>query len=295
MQLQPDTTSKNVCLISSLPPHSNVSAKRMHRQWAIKYVLQHPAARPALLYLDDRLPCADDPDVEYTYFTDEVLATGRIQTHQLFSPNLKISVVEDLKQRGLVNVDHCCACLFIQRYASLLRDMCGGVVLAFLDVWGGYQTGARPLLEMSLSLRLLNPSGCMVTFAASDRHARAQGQTSVATYAKVQCDAQRICDTVGAQMRIQELPAGMPVNYQTMQVYGWQTGLFEKVCFREPCHQITHKVREQTEAILQRDSNKVYYTSHPSVKVNRSSKTRLMFLSMISYGRKYVSLRKRQK
>ena len=204
----------------TLAPYSNAAVKRAHRQWALHYVLNHPAPRPAVLYVDDRLPKADNVD-EWSYFTDDILATGRVQSHQCFSPNLKLSVVQDLRERGLVHVEHSCACQFLQRYASLIRDMYGGAVLAFIDVWGGFETGARPVIEISLALRLLNPSSSMVTFAASDRAARAQGQSSVTNYANVQCQAQSIFEQNKMRMTLVAPPEDMKVSYNTMQVHTW--------------------------------------------------------------------------
>jgi hypothetical protein len=214
----PSTTTRVIHGISlqasSPPPHSNVSAKRAHRKWALDYVIQHPAKTPALFYLDDKLPTVA---ADWTYLTDDVLQTGRFKPHQLFSPNIKREVVIDLQQRGLVNVDHTCACRFM-RYADTIRDMYGWMVLAFIDVWGGYETGARPLLELSLSLRLLEPTaGCIVKFAASYRYARSQGSSVVATYVKVEW----LCDDVGLQINMIEPPADLPVSYNTMQVHGW--------------------------------------------------------------------------
>ena len=94
------------CLLTK--PHSNVSAKRAHRDWILHYISQHPAKRPAILYLDDRLP---NDDGEETYLTEELLkADDRIRPHQLFSPNLKPDVVEDLRALGVIHTEQICAC-----------------------------------------------------------------------------------------------------------------------------------------------------------------------------------------
>jgi hypothetical protein len=76
-------------------------------------------------------------------------------------------VVEHLKGRGVVFTEVACACVFLQRVGHVIRDYYGGMALAFADVFGGYEHGARPLLEISLSLRLFEPQSCLLTFAAS--------------------------------------------------------------------------------------------------------------------------------
>jgi hypothetical protein len=205
-----------------LKPHTNVNAKRAHRKWIIDYLNKHPARQPALFYLDDKLPSDDGPD---RYFTEDLLAApalrGKVKVHQFFSPNLKASVVEDLQRLGVLHTQQTCACLFLQRYAPVIRDHYGGLAVAFLDVWGSFQRGAKPLVEISVSLRLLNPRGCMVTFAASDRSARAKGQTSVGTFAAVQCEAQSAFQQCGYQIQMLSAPEGAPVAYNTMQIHAW--------------------------------------------------------------------------
>ena len=201
-------------------PHSNVTAKRAHRKWIIEYVLQHSAKHPALLYLDDRLPVQGSDTT--TYFTEDLLkASPRIRPHQLFSPNLKSSVVEDLRRLGVLHTEESCVCLFLQRYAPVIRDLHGGVALAFLDVWGGFDKGAFPLIEISVSLRLLNPSGCMVTFATSDLSGRFQGQTTVDTFSSTYCKAQELFDGRNYKLKMCPAPDGVSLSYNTMQIHAW--------------------------------------------------------------------------
>ena len=129
---------------------------------------------PALLYLDDKLPITADSE-ELTYFTHDILTSplleGRIAPHQLFSPNIKADVVRDLRRMGVLHTAESCACLFLQRYAPVIRDHYGGFAMMFLNV-----CRARPLMALSLSLRLLEPSGCMITFAATIRRSALQGK-----------------------------------------------------------------------------------------------------------------------
>ena len=260
-----DTTQPWTCLrcqksglvevASKTPSYSNVAAKRAHRRWAIASVAAHPAKHPAVLYLDDELPFENNTSGG-SYFTDDLLAAlpDRVLPNQCFSANVKPEVVRDLQARGLVHVHLGCVCILLQRYASVIRgrtasptptacgdtarvpDYYGGLVLAFLDVFGGYETGARPLLEMSVSLRLLEPRGCMLTFAASDRAARVQGKTCLSTRVKIERDAQRLMREAMHLEEILEMPEDMPVSYETevhlqlqlyccyrtMQVYGWR-------------------------------------------------------------------------
>ena len=206
------------CQSDQTPAYSSMAAKRAHRAWILQQLAQRPwPARPALLYLDDRLPLTEADPTQTTYLTDDLLAAfpERLRSYQLYSPNLKENVVRDLRQRGLIHTERCCACLFLQRCAAAIRDLHGGLILAFLDVWGGYAVGARPLLEISLSLRLLEPSGCLVTCASSDRGGRTRGLTAVQTYAAVQSDTQEMCQRLGYTM--EQLRVSAPVAYNTMQ------------------------------------------------------------------------------
>ena len=103
------------------PAYSNIAVKRAHRRLAIDSVASHPALRPAVLYLDDKLPMSDE-DHRETYFTDDLLAAlpDRVRPHQCFTANVKPDVVRDLQTRGLVNVHHGCVCVLLQRYASTI-------------------------------------------------------------------------------------------------------------------------------------------------------------------------------
>ena len=148
-----------------------------------------------------------------------------------------MTVVYDLRARGVVHAgpdvrpstaetdarhQHSCACRFLQRHAAVIRDRYGGLVLAFLDVFGGYESGARPLLELSLRLRLIEPSaGAMVTFAASDRRGRLQGQTLAQVRHTVMRDVQRLIRDAAGVDEILDCPEHVNLTYQTMQVYGW--------------------------------------------------------------------------
>jgi hypothetical protein len=207
---------------ANTPPHSDIEAKRAHRRWVITRLAAHPrVATAAILLLDDRLPTADATG--WSYLTDDILASedAAVAAHQIFSPNVKADVIADLRTRGVVHTELGCACLFIQRYAPVIRDHYGGAVLAFLDVWGGYARGARPLLELSLSLRLLDPRGSTVTFAASDYAARYEGRSTVATYANVERDAQRRFRMAGLCEEVLDCPPDVPIAYRTMQVHAW--------------------------------------------------------------------------
>jgi hypothetical protein len=209
------------------PSHSDVNAKRAHREWIIQVLTGRlEPEHPALLYLDDKLPMkAAEGDTSQTYFTQDLLTSpalsGRIRPDQLFSPNIKGDVVQDLRRLGVIHTAESCVCLFLKRYASLIRDYHGGLALMFLDVWGSFENGARPLMALSLSLRLVDPSGCFVTFAASDRSASAQGRTAVEAHANVEEEAQACIRGAGLLEWHVAHPPSLPLKYRTMHVYGW--------------------------------------------------------------------------
>ena len=160
-----------------------------------------------------------------TYFTEDLLTSpalqGRIQPQQLFSPNIKATVVRDLRRLGVLHTAESCACLFLQRYAPVIRDHHGGLAMMFLDVWGAFENGARPLLALSLSLCLLEPRGCFVTFAATDRPANLQGRDAVESHASVEEDAQNCIRGAGLlEWRVPH-PLSLPLKYRSMQVHAW--------------------------------------------------------------------------
>ena len=213
--------------METTPSHSDVDAKRAHRAW----IIQHLAGctdpmHPALMYLDDQLPLVSTNEpAGMTYFTEDLLTSpalqGRIQPQQLFSPNIKHTVVRDLRRLGVLHTAESCACLFLQRYAPVIRDHHGGLAMMFLDVWGAFENGARPLLALSLSLCLLEPRGCFVTFAATDRRANLQGRDAVESHASVEEDAQNCIRGAGLlEWRVPH-PPSLPLKYRSMQVHAW--------------------------------------------------------------------------
>ena len=170
---------------------------------------------------------------------DDLLAARiGVAVHQCFSPNVKPhqdsfcatnpdpTVVAQLKRRGVLFTDVACACLFLQRYAPVMRDYYGGVALAFLDVFGGC---APPVFEISLRLRLFEPRGALLTFAAShgqpgpDFAARFTGRLSVETY--LQDRAGRLADRMKPDPDVHNNRASIraePKPEDTTQVYGWE-------------------------------------------------------------------------
>ena len=55
------------------------------------------------------------------------------------------------------------------------------IAIVFADVWGGFDTGARRVLELCVRLRLLEPSaGAFVTFAACARGDRGRKRRRLA-------------------------------------------------------------------------------------------------------------------
>ena len=231
----PSTSDPEVCKrcrkihirekMEGTPSHSDVNAKRAHREWIIQHIAgcDTPSA-PALLYLDDKLPITADSE-EMTYFTHDILTSplleGRIAPHQLFSPNIKVDVVRDLRRMGVLHTAESCACLFLQRYASVIRDHYGGFAVMFLDVWGAFENGARPLMALSLSLRLLEPSGCMITFAVTSRHSAFQGKDALESHSEVEEEAQACIRGAGLLEWRMPHPPSLPLKYRTMQVHAW--------------------------------------------------------------------------
>jgi hypothetical protein len=190
-----DTGGLLLKLKNGTPPYSNVAAKRKHRTMVLDQWMHHAARDTAAFFIIDHLLpvlTSNGADVDTTraatYFVDDVVAAntsfgGHLRLHQIFSPNIDQAVVDDLQARGIVHSARMCACLFLQRSAALIRDLYGGIAVAFLDVWGSLGgnggLGPLPLIEISTSLRLYEPRMAYVTFATSDRYMRTQGHTSI--------------------------------------------------------------------------------------------------------------------
>ena len=190
-------------LTDGTPPHSDVAAKRKHRAMVLDQWTNHAARDTAALFIIDHLlPVLNldgggvvDDSRPLTYFSDDVIAAnasvgGNLKLHQIFSPNINQLVVDDLQARVIIHSARMCACLFMQRSAALIRDVYGGIAVAFLDVWGSFGgnggLGPLPLIEISVSLRLYEPQMAYITFATSDRYMRTQGRTTIDSFLDIE-------------------------------------------------------------------------------------------------------------
>ena len=60
-----------------------------------------------------------------------------------------------------------CACAFLEAYGPLVAAA-GGFALVMPDVWGDFDTGARPLLERLLGERLVQADSPLLLFCSRD-------------------------------------------------------------------------------------------------------------------------------
>jgi hypothetical protein len=131
------------------------------------------------MVVDHPLPLSpDDPTGATSYFSvDLVAALPGLTKDRVYSANIKSEVVEALQvEHGFVNATNLCLCLALERWAPQIRQQ-GGLHLLNADVWGAFETGPSRPLRQCVSHQLLSPRGALVTFACSNRPARAQGHT----------------------------------------------------------------------------------------------------------------------
>ena len=232
-------------LTDGTPPHSDVAAKRKHRAMVLDQWNNHAARdTAALLIVDHLLPVLTfdgaqvDTKQPQTYFTDDVVAFdalvgGNLRLHQIFSPNVNQSCVDDLQARGIIHSARMCACLFLQRSAALIRDVYGGIAVAFLDVWGSFGgnsgLGPLPLIEISVSLRLYEPRNAYITFATSDRYMRTKGRTTIESWLEIEQACIRTMRANGYNEKNVLIPEDADVNmvYNTMQIHQWHLSLVQ--------------------------------------------------------------------
>ena len=217
-----------------VPCHSDVPAKRRQRQWMIDAVRNHPALETgAFVFLDAPLPTLTD-EAATSLFSEDLLAAlgGRVRPHQLFTTNIDPAVVAAQQALGVVHALCMCACLYLQRCSSLIRDKYGGIVLLWPDVWGSFGPGAGRVLEISVRLRLLEPSaGCTIACATSDRHACSRGRAAIESYTEIERRGLQILNAgitgsdggagMGGFVALPDPQADLPLRYRTMQVHSW--------------------------------------------------------------------------
>ena len=121
-----------------------------------------------------------------------------------------------------------CACLYLQRSAATIRDLYGGIAVAFFDVWGSFDSssglGPYPLVELSLKLRLYEPRMAYITFATSDRYLRTQGRTSIQTWLDIEQACVRAMRNNGYKEEtvLLQPEKNATVVYHTMQIHQWR-------------------------------------------------------------------------
>jgi hypothetical protein len=221
------------------PTFSDATVKRNHRGWCALESMAHPRVlSAALLVFDAPLPIGGDGRT--TYCVEELHAKLNrlgfpVVRDQFMCPNIDATVVAELQQRGFIHAAHLCGCLYLQRYQSLIRDRYGGIALLFADVWGGFDAGAYRVLELSVNLRLLEPSaGTFVTFAACARGDRGRKRDAdeatddVSTFQAVERKGMELLrGYAGGHGDAVSVPpsAGVPLRYgpgKLMHVHAWR-------------------------------------------------------------------------
>ena len=206
---------KLVQRVGVTPAYSDVAAKREVRKAFVAFVKHCGVTRPLLLVVDAWLPFTTDGDPAHgSYLTEDLLASvPGLTPEQIYSPNVDPVVVEDLRQRcGLAHAAHECVCLFLQRREQTLRTL-GGFVACMLDVWGGFDHGARRPLKWLAQRRLLRGEcGAGVMFCCSDRSERTLAGNLLVAREKNQTDISREVLGVNGYRRT-TFPYAVPVKY----------------------------------------------------------------------------------
>jgi hypothetical protein len=242
----PSPSNPTVCgvchdmrVAAARPTFSDATVKRNHRGWCALESMAHPRVlSAALLVFDAPLPIGTDGRT--TYCVEELYAKLNrlgfpVVRDQFLCPNIDATVVTELQQRGFIHAAHLCGCLYLQRYQSVIRDRYGGIALLFADVWGGFDAGAYRVLELSVNLRLLEPSaGTFVTFAACARGDRGRKRDAdeatddVSTFQAVERKGMELLrGYAGGHGDAVSVPpsAGVPLRYgpgKLMHVHAWR-------------------------------------------------------------------------
>ena len=216
-----------------VPATNDPVVKRRQRATKIAFVAGCgvPVDRIAVVIVDHPLAVdpVKDPNGPTSLFAEDLLAgVPGLRPHQIYTANVDPAVIEALRIRGFANAAHMCLCLYLDSVALLLKRMYDGAVLLDADVWGGYDTDARPVLKLALELGLLRPEGALVCFACSDLGERFhKRQASLRTNVHIIVDVERLCfDSRTAdrhyECRAIEWPEDVPAGYaRTMQTHGF--------------------------------------------------------------------------
>lgn len=82
--------------------------------------------------MDAPLPANADGTGRTTFCVEDVYAELHdrrglpVRKDQFFCPNVDLQIVRELVRLGFIHAVHLCVCLFLQYYASFIRDRYGG-------------------------------------------------------------------------------------------------------------------------------------------------------------------------
>ncbi len=164
-----------------------------------------------------------------------------IDLSRFYSVNVKADVVRRSQAAGVGRAQQTCACLFVDEHAAAVKSIGGfrfhmclenkrkktHVIsqFVFADVFGGFETGARRLIQQIARLNLfaksdsVGPLGTMLAFAASDYADRRGNDRATVTY-KVLA---QVANDVAGYCNMAAVPLCFPNHrlYNTMQFYAW--------------------------------------------------------------------------
>lgn len=167
----------------------------------------------------------DEFDNNGRLFCTDLIAAGA-DPRRIWSPNVKPEVVTALQSIGIIHAEECVALMYVERRIDDIRAA-GGLHLAFVDVHGGYEQGAGPLVELLADFRLMaflpevnydGDGGAFLCFAASSRGAglsRAEEATAIGRHV-----ALRMYRSDYFALPV-VFPRWLRSTYFTMQFYAW--------------------------------------------------------------------------
>lgn len=169
-----------------------------------------------------------DDVIEDRLFIDDMKAAfPDIDMSRVFSPNAKPDIVQRLRNSGVLHTTDACACEFLRCYARVIRDL-GGLQVIFCDVFGGYDLGAKRVIEIIDHFHLFAQKnsmknetiGGLIAFAASDMNARLQRGSRISETVHVLSDLLSfLFERSGIVARPIPMEARFPIAYGTMQFY----------------------------------------------------------------------------
>lgn len=180
-------------MTNTVPPHSDIIAKRQVRAAFIAGLRQRCRQMYPLVFIVDHCPRATraaaapvctrqhrrivscGPQDRSMHLAEDILSAlpDLYTPEQIYSANINPRVVHALQGLGIAAVSCSCACLFLQRYSGIVRRL-GGFAAAMPDVWGGFDCGAHRVVTLMLREKMLADAGALVMFNACDRYERVQ-------------------------------------------------------------------------------------------------------------------------